>query len=96
MVSVFATGHCMQQFKTLPLFETSVLLVPKRNLRDFTLLNVDFKRRNCPSARYASAANIINRDTGVFKGRSALNNDLTDTEIVTKKILPLKQILLCN
>jgi len=32
-------------------FETFVL-VPIRNLRDFTLFNIDFKRRYCPSARY--------------------------------------------
>jgi len=65
-------------------FETFVLLVPIRNLRDFTLLNIDFKRRNCPSAGYASATNTISNDTGVFKGGSVLHNDLTDVEIFTK------------
>jgi hypothetical protein len=41
--------------------------VPNRNFRDFSLFNVDFKRRNCPSARCASAANAIDRDNAILK-----------------------------
>jgi len=48
-------------------------------------LKIVFKRRNCRSARYASATHTVSSDTGVFKGRSILNNDLTDVEIFTKQ-----------
>jgi len=48
--------------------------VPNRNFRDFSLCNVDFKSRNCPSARCASAANAIDSDTGIFNGRSVWVN----------------------
>jgi hypothetical protein len=44
-----ATAH--SGLKLCHIFETFVLLVPKRNLRDFTLLKIDLKRLNCPSAR---------------------------------------------
>jgi len=44
-----------------------VLRVSNCNFRDFTLFNVDFKRRNCPSARSASAANAIDRDIAILK-----------------------------
>ena len=42
--------------------------VPEGNFRDFGLFNVDFKRRNCPSARNSSAANTIDSDTDTFNG----------------------------
>jgi hypothetical protein len=43
------------------LLETFGLRVPDRNFRDFKLFHVDLNRRNCPSARCASAANAISR-----------------------------------
>jgi hypothetical protein len=50
--------------------------VPTRNLRDFALLNVDFKRRNCLSTARTSAANVISRDAGIFKGKPVFPNNL--------------------
>jgi hypothetical protein len=41
-----------------PLFSETV---PNRSLRDFTLFIADLKRRNCPSAEWASVANAISR-----------------------------------
>jgi hypothetical protein len=52
------------------LFETVVSRVLNRNFRDFSLMNVDFKRRNCPYAGCASPANAIDSDIGIFNGRS--------------------------
>jgi len=40
------------------------------------VLSADPKRRNCPSARYASAANANGIDSGVLNGGSALLRDL--------------------
>jgi hypothetical protein len=51
------------------------LRVPNRNYTDFSLLKVDFKRRKCPSARCASAANAIDSDTDMFNRRAVLLND---------------------
>ena len=42
--------------------------------KDFSLFNVAFKRRNCPFATSASAANIIDSDTDIFSGRSVSVN----------------------
>ena len=58
------------------LLKTVGLRVPNRNFRDFQLFHVDLNLRNCPSARCASAANAISRDTCIFNGRSVLINDL--------------------
>jgi hypothetical protein len=49
--------------------------VPNRIFRDFSLLNVDFKCRKCPSARCVLAANAINSDTNIFNVCSVLLND---------------------
>jgi hypothetical protein len=46
------------------------LRVPNRDCRDFSLFNVDLKRRNCPCARRASTANAIDGDNDFFIGRS--------------------------
>jgi hypothetical protein len=51
------------------------LRVPNRNFRDISLFTFDFKRRICPSAECATAANGIGSDTDIFNGRSALVND---------------------
>jgi hypothetical protein len=50
------------------LLETVGLRVPNRNFGDFKLFHVDLNRRNCPSARCASTANAISRDSmiGLF------------------------------
>ena len=48
------------------IIETVGLRVPNGN---FSLFNVDFKRRNCP-ARCAAAANAINSGTDIFNGHS--------------------------
>jgi hypothetical protein len=56
------------------LLETAGLHVPNRNFRDFSLFNVDFKRRTCHSARCASAANAIDSDNDIFNGRSVWVN----------------------
>ena len=40
------------------LFKTVVPRVLNRNFRDFSLINIDFRRRNCPCAGRASAAVI--------------------------------------
>jgi hypothetical protein len=48
--------------------------MPNRNFRDFSLFNVDFKRRTCPSARYASAADAIGIVTDILNGHSVLGN----------------------
>ena len=47
-----------------------ILRVQNRNFRDFGVFNIDFKRRNFPSARCALAPNGIGRDIGAFNGRS--------------------------
>ena len=38
------------------------LLVPNRNFKDFSLLSVDFKHQDCPSARGVSAASVMDND----------------------------------
>jgi len=43
---------------------------------DFTLFNIDSKRRICPSTRRTSMANVVSKDSGIFNGRSVLINDL--------------------
>ena len=52
------------------LLENVCLRVPNRNVIGFRLFNVDSKRRNGPSSRWASAANTIDGDTDIFNGRS--------------------------
>jgi hypothetical protein len=42
------------------------LRVPARYIRDFVLFNVCSSRKNCPSARCASAANVVCKDVDVF------------------------------
>jgi hypothetical protein len=65
--------------------ETYGLRVPSRNLRDFTWFKVDFKFRNCPSARCASVSTAVSRDS-IFDGGSVLLNDFLDVDIFTKQI----------
>jgi hypothetical protein len=51
------------------LLETVGFRVPTRFLRDFSMFNFDPSIKNCPSARCASAANVVCRDFDVFKTR---------------------------
>jgi hypothetical protein len=47
-------------------FETVGLRVPVRYIRDFSMFNVCSSSKNCPSARCASAANVVCRDSDIF------------------------------
>jgi hypothetical protein len=58
------------------LVETVGLRVSNRDFRDFKLFHVDFSRRKCPSARWASAANGISRNICTLNCRPVLINDL--------------------
>jgi hypothetical protein len=49
------------------LLEVVGLRVPTQYLRDFSMFNFSPSLKNCPSARYASAANVVCRDFDVFK-----------------------------
>jgi hypothetical protein len=49
------------------------LRVPARYIRDFALFNVCSLSKNCPSARCASAANVVCRDVDVFGVRNLLS-----------------------
>jgi hypothetical protein len=64
-------------FKFCPsVLEIVGLRVPAR-YRDFALFNVCSSSKNCPSARCASAANVVCRDVDVFgAGNVQLNNFL--------------------
>ena len=46
------------------------------------LFNDNFKHRNCPSTRRASATNSIDSDTAVFNGRSVAVNNLLLSDIL--------------
>jgi hypothetical protein len=48
--------------------------VTNQNFRDFSLFNVDFKRRKCLTALCTSAANAIDSYTDTFDGRSVSVN----------------------
>jgi hypothetical protein len=50
------------------------LRVPVRYIREFVLFNVCPLCKNCPSARCASAANIVSRDIDVFGTKNVLLN----------------------
>jgi len=56
--------------------ETDAQRRPNRNFRDFGLFNFEPKRRICPSARCASAANAIGSDTDIFNTSSISINGL--------------------
>jgi hypothetical protein len=42
------------------------LLVPSRHIRDLSVFKLCSCSKNCPSARYTSAANVVCRDVDVF------------------------------
>jgi hypothetical protein len=43
-----------------------IIFIPARYIRDSSLINVSSSNKNCPSARWASAANVVYRDNEVF------------------------------
>jgi hypothetical protein len=54
-------------FKVCPsVLEIVGLRVPTRYIRGFALFSVCSSSKNCPSARCASAANVVCRDVDVF------------------------------
>jgi hypothetical protein len=52
------------------------LRAPARYIRDFALFNVCSPFKNCPSARCASAANVVCKDVDVFGTRNLLLSHL--------------------
>ena len=50
------------------LLETVGLCVPDDKFRDFIVFNVDYKGRNCPSARCTLAENALDSDTDILSG----------------------------
>ena len=52
------------------LLETVCLRLPDWGFREFSLLNVDFRLRNCPSARCISAINAVGSATDILIGHS--------------------------
>jgi hypothetical protein len=56
--------------------EIAGLRVPARYIRDFALFNVCSSCKNCPSARCASAANVVCRDVDVFGANNVLLNHI--------------------
>jgi len=50
------------------------LYMPNCNVKDFSSFYIDFRRRNCPSARCALAANTIDNDTDIINGYLVLVN----------------------
>jgi hypothetical protein len=58
------------------------LRVPAQYIRDLTLFNVCSSCQNCPSARYASAANVVCRDINVFGAREVLLSHFLQYEYV--------------
>jgi hypothetical protein len=62
-------------FKFCPsVLEIVGLRVPARYIRDIALFNVCSSCKNYPSARCASAANVVCRDVDVFGARNVLLN----------------------
>jgi hypothetical protein len=62
-------------FKFCPsVLETVGLLVPARYIRDFALFSVCSSCINCPSAKCASAANVVCRGVDVFIARNVRLN----------------------
>jgi hypothetical protein len=58
----------------LSVLEAVGLRVPPRRIRDFALFSVCYSCKNCPSARRASAANVVCRDDYVFGSRNILQD----------------------
>jgi hypothetical protein len=52
------------------------LPAPARYIGDFALFNVCFSSKNCPSARCASAANVVCRNVDVFGAKNVLLNHI--------------------
>jgi hypothetical protein len=54
------------------------LRVPARYIRDFALFNVCSSSKTCPSARCASAANIVCRDLDILRAKNVLLNHILE------------------
>jgi hypothetical protein len=62
-------------FKFCPfVLEIVGLGIPARYMRDIALFSVCSSTKNCPSARRASAADVVCKDVDVFGGRKVLNH----------------------
>jgi hypothetical protein len=69
-------------FKFCPsVLEIVGLRVPARYIRDFALLNFCSPSKNCPSARCASAANVVYEDVDVFGVGNVCINQLLQNAI---------------
>jgi len=53
-----------------------IICVQSGNIRDFTLFNVDVKRRNSLYSTCDWAANATSRESGAFTGKSVVLNDV--------------------
>jgi hypothetical protein len=64
--SSYYDPHVYDGFKYCPSsLENIVIRVPTQNFRDFPLFTVGSSHKSCPSARCASAKNIVCRDTNI-------------------------------
>jgi hypothetical protein len=91
-ITLLSRSFCISKYFSAPIFTTFLfdgmeksgemyilllLLVPVRYIGDFALFNVCSSSKNCPSARCASAANVVCRDVDVFGAENVqLNNFL--------------------
>ena len=64
--------------------------MPNRNFRDFSLINVDFKRLNSPSARCAMEASGIDIDIDIVSVHSVSVNMVN-----WRLILPVHNLVDC-
>jgi hypothetical protein len=63
--------------KLCSVLEIVGLRVPARYITDFASFIVCSSRKNCPSARCASAADVVCRDGEVFEAQNVLLNHIS-------------------
>jgi hypothetical protein len=69
--SLFFLAQICRGSKFCPsVLDTVGPLVPSRHIGDFSVCNLCFCSKNCPSARCTSAANVVCRDVDVFGTKS--------------------------
>jgi hypothetical protein len=68
--ALFLIQDCLGSKFSPSVLETVGLRVPTRHLRDFPLFYVCPTIKNCPSARCATAANVVCRDFDVFRNHN--------------------------
>jgi hypothetical protein len=61
---------------SVPVLEIGGLQVPAWYIGDFALFNVCSSGKNCPSARCASAANVVCRNAHVFRAKNVILNHI--------------------